>query len=110
MRPFHARGLGTPSIPVDCLHNAHLYYIVLPDAHTQHEFIARMRAAGVQTPFHYVPLHNSPAGKQKARTSGALTVTEDLSARLVRLPLYPRMGRAIDQVISLASAHLEQIL
>jgi dTDP-4-amino-4,6-dideoxygalactose transaminase len=110
LRPFHARGLGTPLIPGDCLHNAHLYYIVLPDARTQQEFIARMRAAGVQTPFHYVPLHNSPAGKLKARTSGALTVTEDLSARLVRLPLYPRMGNAIDQVVSLASAALEQLL
>jgi dTDP-4-amino-4,6-dideoxygalactose transaminase len=110
MRPFRARGLGTPSIPEDCLHNGHLYYIIMPDARTQQEFIARMRTAGVLTPFHYVPLHNSPAGQQKARTSGALTVTEDISARLVRLPLYPRMGGAIDQVISLASAQLEQLL
>jgi dTDP-4-amino-4,6-dideoxygalactose transaminase len=110
IRPFRARGLGTPTIPDDCLHNAHLYYIVLPDARTQREFIARMQAAGVQTPFHYVPLHDSPAGKQKARTSGALPVTEDISTRLVRLPLYPQMGHAIDQVISLASFQLEQLL
>ena len=110
MRPFKARGLGTPTIPDDCLHNAHLYYIVLPDARTQREFIARMQAAGVQTPFHYVPLHDSPAGKQKARASGALPVTEDISTRLVRLPLYPQMGHAIDQVISLASFQLEQLL
>jgi dTDP-4-amino-4,6-dideoxygalactose transaminase len=110
MRPFQARGLGTPWIPDDCQHNAHLYYIILPNSHVQREFIARMRTAGVQTPFHYVPLHNSPAGMQKARTSGPLTVTEDLSARLVRLPLFPQMGSAIDEVICLASAQLEQLL
>jgi dTDP-4-amino-4,6-dideoxygalactose transaminase len=109
-RPLRRRGLGTPSIPEDCQHNAHLYYIVLPSSQLQKEFIARMQASGVLTPFHYVPLHNSPAGKLRARTSGQLTLTEELSARLVRLPLYPQMGAASDRVICLASRLLEEFL
>jgi dTDP-4-amino-4,6-dideoxygalactose transaminase len=51
-----------------------------------------MKADGITTPFHYVPLHNSPAGLRPARTSGRMTHSEDLSVRLIRLPLYPQMG------------------
>ena len=46
------------------------------------------------TPFHYVPLHDSPAGRRLGRACGELAVTEDLAARLVRLPLFPCMGDA----------------
>ena len=38
--------------------------------------------------FHYVPLHTSPVGTRLGYRPGDLPVTEDLSARLVRLPLY----------------------
>ena len=95
MRSYSNRGLQTPYIPEHCHHNAHLYYIVMPSAEQRGEFILRMRADGIATPFHYVPLHNAPAGQRFARTSGELPRTEDLSARLVRLPLYPhiRAGR-----------------
>ena len=48
----------------------------------------KTKEAGIGTTFHYVPLHNAPAGRKYARTHGELTVTEDLSARLVRLPLW----------------------
>ena len=38
--------------------------------------------------FHYVPLHSSPFGRQAARSHGEMTHTDDLSDRLVRLPLW----------------------
>jgi len=38
--------------------------------------------------FHYVPLHDSPAGKKYARVHDSLPVTEDISNRLIRLPLW----------------------
>src|SRR5262249_36877804 len=91
LRPFHNRGLRTPKIPPDCEDNGHLYYILMPSLELRQELIARMRADGINTPFHYVPLHSAPAGVRLGRTSGELVHTDDLSARLVRLPLYPQM-------------------
>ncbi len=38
--------------------------------------------------FHYVPLHSSPAGLRYGRTHGDLSVTNSLSERLIRLPLW----------------------
>jgi dTDP-4-amino-4,6-dideoxygalactose transaminase len=59
-----------------------------------------MRAAGIDAVFHYVPLHSSPAGRRFGRASGALDVTSDMSARLIRLPLWCGMTDAdIDCVV-----------
>ena len=110
MRPFTNRGLQTPSIPESCDHNAHLYYIILPSAELRDQFIAGMKIDGIMTPFHYVPLHSSPAGRRFGRTSGSLACTDDLSARLVRLPLYPRMAAALPRVIERAQWHLHRLL
>ena len=69
-----------------------------------------MRGDGIITPFHYVPLHSAPAGKRFGRTSGDLYRTNDLSARLVRLPLYPSMGDARSRVLERLEAHLNRLL
>jgi dTDP-4-amino-4,6-dideoxygalactose transaminase len=54
----------------------------------------------VNAVFHYVPLHNSPAGKKYGRTSGKLEHTDNLSDRLLRLPLWLGMDAAQDEVIA----------
>jgi dTDP-4-amino-4,6-dideoxygalactose transaminase len=110
LRPFHNRGLRTPTIPEHCVHNAHLYYLILPTCELRQELISRMKIEGITAPFHYVPLHSAPAGLRFARTSGQMTHTEDLSARLIRLPLYPRMGDAAQQVRDRLVRHLDQLL
>jgi dTDP-4-amino-4,6-dideoxygalactose transaminase len=110
LAPFRGRGLGTPAVPPHCGHNAHLYYLILPTAQAREALIGRMREDGIMTPFHYVPLHDSPAGRRLGRAAGDLPVTEDLSARLVRLPLYPRMGDALPRVIERLRGHLGMLL
>jgi dTDP-4-amino-4,6-dideoxygalactose transaminase len=110
LRAFHARGLRTPIVPPACEANFHLYYVLLPNPDLRQELITRMKADGISTPFHYVPLHSSPAGLRFARTSGSLRHTEDLSARLVRLPLYPRMGDASRRVVERLRIHLDELL
>jgi dTDP-4-amino-4,6-dideoxygalactose transaminase len=57
-----------------------------------------------------VPLHAAAAGIRFGRTSGSLNHTDDISARLVRLPLYPRMGHARDRVIERLLIHLDKLL
>jgi dTDP-4-amino-4,6-dideoxygalactose transaminase len=110
LRAFHNRGLRTPIIPPDCEGNSHLYYLLMPSSALRDELMARMKSDGIYTPFHYVPLHSAPAGLKFGRTSGALSVTEELSTRLVRLPLYPGMGDAKNGVLAKLQSHLRQLL
>ncbi len=68
--------------------NGHMYYLILKDLETRTELILHLKKEGILSVFHYVPLHDSPAGRKYARAHGKMNVTEDLSERLVRLPLY----------------------
>lgn len=80
--------LRRPVVPKECLHNAHMYYILLPDEPTRAQLITRLKSEGIHSVFHYVPLHSSPMGLQVGRMSGSLNVTNDISERLLRLPLW----------------------
>jgi dTDP-4-amino-4,6-dideoxygalactose transaminase len=80
--------LRRPIIPENCDHNGHLYYLLLKDQEDRNSFLKQMKQHGVNCPFHYVPLHSSPAGLKYGRSHGELTLTEDLADRLVRLPLW----------------------
>lgn len=89
LAPLEAEGLlRRPTIPADCEHNAHMYYVLLSPGLPRDAVLQRLSSAGVNSVFHYVPLHSAPAGKRYARTHGKLTHTEDLSQRLIRLPLW----------------------
>ena len=77
-----------PNIPADVKHNGHMFYLVLPTAQLRDVFIEKMRLAGIQCVFHYVPLHKSPMGISIGKTPVPLTVTESISDRLVRLPMW----------------------
>ena len=90
LEPLERDGLlRRPVVPAEAEHNAHMYYVLLPDRAARDALIADMSARGVHTVFHYVPLHSSPAGERLGRVSGPLPVTDDVSGRLVRLPLWP---------------------
>ncbi len=83
--------------------NHHIFAFLLPKAEQRPDFIKHMRALGVTTPFHYISLHNSPFGRKHYPTSQSLPMTEKLSDRLVRLPLYHSLtasdlSRVIDGV------------
>ncbi len=77
-----------PTIPTDCQHNAHMYYLLLDNLEDRTCFIDKMKQSGIGCVFHYVPLHSAPYGLSHARALGDLAITEDLSQRLVRLPLW----------------------
>ena len=83
--------IEVPTIPTDCVHNAHMYYLKLRDIEDRTEFINRMKEKDVLCVFHYVPLHSAPAGIKFGRFSGQDTFTTNESDRLVRLPLYYNM-------------------
>lgn len=89
-----------PIVPAHCKHNAHMYYMILANHLDRDKFIFELKKKGISTVFHYVPLHSSPVGKKIARISGVLKNTDDLSSRLVRIPLYIGLSRSeIDYII-----------
>ena len=95
--------LRRPRVPPGRMHNAHLYYLLLPAAGARPAFLQRLAERGVMAVFHYVPLHGSPAGLRFGRQGGPMSVTNDVSSRLVRLPLWAGMSseqveRVIDAV------------
>lgn len=87
--PLQQQGLITlPVVPQECVHNAHMYYVKLKNLQQRQQFIAFLHAHGVQSVFHYIPLHSAPAGEQFGRFDGTDVYTTAESERLARLPLY----------------------
>jgi dTDP-4-amino-4,6-dideoxygalactose transaminase len=80
--------LCRPTVPDYVQHNAHMYYLLLPDLLNRARFIAEMNKYNINCVFHYIPLHSSPAGMLYGRTNERLKITDIQSFRLVRLPLY----------------------
>ena len=77
-----------PFIPEECTHNAHMYYIKTKDVEERTKLINFLKQNGVETVFHYVPLHTAPAGKKYGRFHGEDKYTTKESERLLRLPMY----------------------
>ncbi len=77
-----------PHIPKHAKHNAHLFYLILKSFKYRKQFIQHCLNHGVQVVFHYVPLHNSPFGIKNSWDQTNLPVTDSVSKKLVRLPLY----------------------
>jgi dTDP-4-amino-4,6-dideoxygalactose transaminase len=103
LQPLEAAGvLRRPIIPEDCKHNAHMYYILLESLEKRTKMIHHLRERAVNTVFHYVPLHSSPAGSRYGRVYGTMLNTESISDRLLRLPLWVGMSREmVEHIVTL---------
>ena len=92
--------LRRPVIPAGRTHNAHMYYLLLPGPESRAIFTDELLARQIVAVFHYVPLHTAPGGQRLGRAHGELVNTDQLSARLVRLPLWTAMGEPeVERVI-----------
>ncbi|MBR7024430.1 MAG: dTDP-4-amino-4,6-dideoxygalactose transaminase [Selenomonadaceae bacterium] len=80
--------IDLPTVPAECQHNGHMFYIKLKNLDERTKFISYMREKGIGCVFHYVPLHSAPAGKKYCRFHGEDVFTTRESERLVRLPMY----------------------
>jgi len=78
--------------------------VLLPRQVPRAEVLADLNRRGVNAVFHYVPLHSAPAGRRFGRAAGELSVTDDSSARLVRLPLWVGMGDDTPREVTAALA------
>ena len=88
------RGVRLPVVPAHCQQPYHLFYLLLPSLAQRERFTARLRQAGVYTTFHYLPLHLSEMGRRFGGRPGDCPVTESVSDRLLRLPLFSDLTEA----------------
>jgi dTDP-4-amino-4,6-dideoxygalactose transaminase len=93
-----------PVVPDYCAHNAHIYYLLLRDGKVRDRVLADLKERGVSAVFHYVPLHSSPAGRRLSRCATEMRVTDDASARLIRLPLWLGLEPYLDEVVEQVTA------
>ncbi|HXG93433.1 MAG TPA: dTDP-4-amino-4,6-dideoxygalactose transaminase [Blastocatellia bacterium] len=109
LTPLQERGLLTlPHLPRHLKSNFHIFYILLNDDATRDGLMRHLKSQGIQAVFHYVPLHSSPMGQSFGYKADDLPVTESLSARLLRLPLFADITEEEQmRVITCLSDYLE---
>lgn len=88
-KPLQEAGrIALPTVPDECVHNAHMFYMKCRDLEDRTRFISHMKNKDIQCVFHYIPLHSAPAGIKFGRFHGKEQYTTPESERLVRLPIY----------------------
>jgi dTDP-4-amino-4,6-dideoxygalactose transaminase len=85
--------LTIPQTPDGCETNYHMFYVLIGDPKTRDNLMVHLRQKGISAVFHYVPLHTSRVGEKLGYREGEFPITEDASARLLRLPFYPDITR-----------------
>lgn len=108
LEKLDAQGLlRRPIVPRAASPNGHIYYILCPEGIDRDGVIKRIAQHNVAAVIHYVPLHSAPAGIKFGRIAGNMTNTDNLSARLIRLPIHPKLTiEEQDKVITAVSAAL----
>lgn len=82
------QGVSLPVVPPYCEQPYHMFYLLLPDRAARDGLIAHLKARGILGVFHYVPLHLSEMGMRYGGRPGQCPVAEQVSQRIVRLPLF----------------------
>ena len=83
-----AARLELPEIPVNCEHNAHMFYIKCRNLHDRSAMIHYLKENEIHSVFHYVPLHSSPGGRIFGEFFNEDKYTTLESERLLRLPMF----------------------
>ncbi len=101
LAPLEAEGrLRRPIVPEYCRHNGQTYYILLSPEIDRKAILDAFTKNGIGAVYHYVPLHTSPAGRRYCRAHGGFAVTDSVSERIIRLPLWVGLTEAQqDQVV-----------
>lgn len=98
-------GIRQPVVPESCEQAWHMYYLLLPNLEERTALIAHLKSMGISAVFHYLPLHLSEFGGRYGGRVGDLPVTEDISDRILRLPLFnscadDEQSRVIESLLS----------
>jgi len=89
-----AHDVRLPIVPAHCQQPFHMFYMLLPSLEVRQRLIAHLKEHKILAVFHYLPLHLSDVGRRFGGRAGQCPVTERISDRLLRLPLYNDMTPA----------------
>lgn len=89
LKELESLGLvSCPTIPTACEHNGHMYWLKVENEKHRNGLIEHLTRRGIQSVFHYQPLHKSPAGLKLGRFVGEDVNTTAGANTLLRLPLF----------------------
>lgn len=105
LEPLERAGrLQRPKVPEVARHNGHIYYVLWENTALRDLVRGRLRAAGIESATHYVPLHSAPGGRRFGRPCGSMQVTDRTAATLLRLPLHGGLSEDdVDRVVEVLS-------
>lgn len=100
--PLQKKGLiRLPYLDSECVNNGHIFYIITDGIKERTRLINHLQKEGVYAVFHYVPLHSSPAGQKYCKAYGKMAVTDEMSDKILRLPIYFSMtNKDVERVVS----------
>lgn len=99
-------GVRLPVIPSHCEQSFHLFYMLLPNLEQRSRFLAYLKSKGIQSVFHYLPLHLSPMGLNFGGKQGDCPVTETISDQLTRLPMYFDLSNdQLEQIVDVITSY-----
>ncbi|MDO9267375.1 MAG: dTDP-4-amino-4,6-dideoxygalactose transaminase [Sulfurimonas sp.] len=89
LKPLEQKGLlELPTVPNDCVQNAHMFYLKVKDLEERTKLLEEFKKENIGAVFHYIPLHSAPAGLKFGRFDSVDKFTTKESERLIRLPMY----------------------
>lgn len=89
--------------------NYHMFYMLLNSEKERNEMISYLKKNDIQAVFHYIPLHTSNLYINRWRDL-KLPITENLSGRLIRLPMYYSLShKEIHFIITTIKTHCIEI-
>jgi dTDP-4-amino-4,6-dideoxygalactose transaminase len=106
------QGMVRPTVPAGRVHPAHLYYLLAPNLGERERLIRHLDDRGIHATFHYQPLHSAPAGLRYGRPGpGGCPVTDGVSDRLVRLPLFAGLTEGeLDRIVEAVLSYRVRVL
>jgi len=87
--------LQLPYTDPSCKSNGHIFYVLTGSPEERNDLMNHFRSRDILAVFHYVPLHSSPAGRRYGRAFGNMKITNDVSNRLLRLPMFYDMSEDV---------------
>ena len=101
LRNHLPKGYCLPELPDYATNNYHMYYILCPSLEAREELMSYLKNNGVQTTFHYLPLHSRKYYEDR-HDGRQLPNCDRYADTLVRLPLYYELkDDEIDLIVKL---------
>ena len=94
LKPLQDEGkIDLPYLPEECEHNGHMFYVKCKDLEEREKLQSFLKDNGIGSAFHYIPLHSAPEGLNVGRIEGEDVYTTKEFNRLLRLPMYYKIGK-----------------